>query len=301
MNESIDKAMKPAAQDSGVTFSSRALSSSVGCEISGLHPGAVDDAIFQDIYALFLEYKVLVFREVDVKPADQVCFARRFGDVQIHVMNQYHASEFPELYTLSNLDAAGNPSGRHPDAGTLVWHTDGSWMRRTGLATFMFAEQVPPAGNGGETQFCDMYGAWERLSASEKTMISALRAVHNLDFSRNRRHGHEPMTAEQRAAVPPVDHPIRRRHPDTGRFVIFLGDHAEYVEGMDYDEGRALIDRLNAEIIHDDLVYRHQWRDGDFVVWDNRAVLHRATHYDTALHRRVIRRCTVLGEIPQSD
>jgi len=297
LTDNLDSADKSQAH----RFTSRKLSTQVGCELIGIHPRDIDEEIFKDIYKLFLESKVLIFRDARVEPADQVAFARRFGEVQVHVMNQYHAGEFPELYTLSNLDEDGKPSGKHPDAGTLVWHTDGSWMRRTGLATFMYAEQVPPPGNGGETHFCDMYGAWNRLPDDQKRVLSDLRAVHNLDFSRTRRHGHDPMTAEQRAKVPPVDHPIKRRHPDTGHIAVFLGDHAEHIEGMEYEKGRKLIDQLNANIIHEDLIYRHQWRDGDFVIWDNRAVVHRATPYDTAKHSRVIRRCTVLGDPPSSE
>jgi taurine dioxygenase len=211
-------------------------------------------------------------------------------------MNQYHADGHPELYRLSNLDEHGNPTGRHPDKGTLAWHTDGSWQRVTGQATIIYAEVVPEVG--GETHFCDMYGAYARLSPAWKARIAGLRAVHNLDFSRTRRHGEDPMTAEQRSQVPPVDHPIVRTHPETGRKCIYLGDHAEYVLGMDYDEGRALIEELNALAIHPDLTYEHHWQPGQLIVWDNRCVQHRATDYDPATQRRVVRRCTVLGEVP---
>jgi alpha-ketoglutarate-dependent taurine dioxygenase len=155
------------------------------------------------------------------------------------------------------------------------------------------------AGEGGETHFCDMYGAYERLSPEWKKRIANLRAVHNLDFSRTRRHGEDPMTEAQRREVPPVDHPIVRTHPDTGRKCLFLGDHAEYIAGMDYDEGRALIDELNALAIHPDLTYEHRWTPGELIVWDNRCLMHRATNYDPAVRRRVVRRCTVLGDVPR--
>jgi taurine dioxygenase len=212
-------------------------------------------------------------------------------------MNQYHADSYPELYRLSNLDENGNPNGKHPDKGTLAWHTDGSWRRVTGHATIIYGEVV--AGEGGETHFCDMYGAYERLSPEWKARIATMRAVHNLDFSRTRRHGEDPMTEAQRREVPPVDHPIVRTHPDTGRKCLFLGDHAEYVVGMAYDEGRALIDELNALAVHPDLTYEHRWTPGELIVWDNRCLMHRATEYDPAVQRRVVRRCTVLGEAPR--
>lgn len=106
------------------------------------------------------------------------------------------------------------------------------------------------------------------------------------------------MTDEQRRARPPVDHPIVRTHPETGRKCIYLGDHAESIVGMPYAEGRALIEELNELAVHPDLTYEHRWKPGELIVWDNRCLMHRATAYDPAIERRVIRRCTVLGEIP---
>ena len=278
-------------------FDIRPLSSALGAEIVGVDLGrGVDGEQFNAIYRAFLRYQVLLFRDQDLPPGRQVEFARRFGEVQIHVMNQYHVDGYPELYRLSNLDENGNPNGRYPDKGTLVWHTDGSWRRVTGQATILYAEVV--SQEGGETHFCDMYGAYERLSSDWKTRIANLRAVHNLDFSRTRRHGEDPMTDAQRAAVPPVDHPIVRTHPNTKRKCLYLGDHAEYVQGMDYASGRALIDELNDLAIHSDLCYAHRWTPGELILWDNRCLQHRATEYDPAIQRRVIRRCTVLGESP---
>jgi alpha-ketoglutarate-dependent taurine dioxygenase len=274
----------------------RPLPGGLGAEVLGLAVAEVDAATFPALYAAFLTHQLLLFRDQLLPPAAQVAFARRFGEVQVHVMDQYHASEYPELYTLSNLDAAGNPTGKHPDRGTLVWHTDGSWRRATGQATMLYAERLPATGGG--TQWADMYAAYEALDPSERVRLQGMRAVHNLNFSRNRRHGEEPMTAAQRAAVPPVDHPIVRTHPETGRKCIFLGDHAESIVGMDYDEGRTLIDALNERIVALARVYMHRWRPGDFMVWDNRCLLHRAEGYDTAREPRVIRRCTILGEVP---
>jgi taurine dioxygenase len=279
-------------------FGVRPLTPKLGAELIGVDlVRGVDDALFRSIHEAFLQYQVLLFGTQDLPPGRQVEFARHFGEVQIHVMNQYHADGYPELYRLSNLDEHGNPNGKHPDKGTLAWHTDGSWRRVTGQATIIYGEVV--AGEGGETHFCDMYGAYERLTPEWKTRITNLRAVHNLDFSRTRRHGEDPMTEAQRREVPPVDHPIVRTHPETGRKCLFLGDHAEYIAGMDYGAGRALIDELNALAVHPDLTYEHRWTPGELIVWDNRCLMHRATEYDPAVQRRVVRRCTVLGEVPR--
>jgi taurine dioxygenase len=277
----------------------RRLTQNLGAEISGIDLARdLSDAAFRELYDAFLQYQVLVFPPQELPPGRQVQFARRFGEVQVHVMNQYHADGYPELYRLSNLDEHGKPNGRHPDKGTLAWHTDGSWQRVTGQATIIYGEVMPARGAGGETHFCDTYGAYERLDAQWKTRIAGLRAVHNLDFSRTRRHGEDPLTEAQRREKPPVDHPVVRTHPETGRKCLYLGDHAEYIVGMPYAEGRALIEELNALAIHPDLTYEHRWKIREMIVWDNRCVLHRATTYDAATQGRVIRRCTVLGEVP---
>jgi taurine dioxygenase len=106
------------------------------------------------------------------------------------------------------------------------------------------------------------------------------------------------MTVAQKKEAPPVEHPIVRRHPETGRTCLYLGDHAESIVGMPYDEGRALIDELNALAVHPDLTYEHHWQPHQLIVWDNRCLMHRATEYDPHTQSRVVRRCTVLGEEP---
>ncbi len=275
----------------------RPLCRAFGAEIVGVDLSRpVDDQLYAEIYAAFLESQLLLFRDQDLPPASQVALGQRFGEVQVHVMNQYHADGFPELYFLSNLDHKGEPSGKHPDKGTLAWHTDGSWRRVTGQATFLYSVEVPK--EGGETHFCDMYAAYEALSDVMKQRLEGMRAVHNLDFSRSRRHAEDPMTEAQKRAAPPVDHPVVRTHPETGRKCIFLGDHAETITGLDYEEGRGLVEEINTLAVRPELTYCHQWRPRDLVIWDNRCLMHRATSYDSAREHRVMRRCTILGEVP---
>jgi len=279
------------------SFDLRPLTPRLGAEVIGLDlSSGVSPDVFRELYDAFLRHQVLLFASGELAPAAQVAFARQFGEVQVHVMSMYHADGFPELYRLSNLDADGRPNGKHPDKGTLAWHTDGSWRRVTGQATIIYGEVVPDTG--GQTHFCDMYGAYERLSPAWKRRIAGLRAIHNLDFSRTRRHGVDLMTEQQKRDAPPVDQPVVRVHPETGRTCLFLGDHAESIVGMAYDEGRALIDELNDIAIHPDLCYEHRWSANQLLLWDNRCLMHRATDYDPAVQRRVVRRCTVLGEAP---
>jgi taurine dioxygenase len=281
-------------------FAVKPLHPVLGCEITGITLAqAVSPAMFAKVYEAFLDYQLILFRDVDLPPATQVAFARNFGEVQVHVLDQYHGyKQHPEIYMLSNLDKDGNPSGKHPDRGTLYWHTDGSWRERTGQATMMYSEIVPPPGDGGQTQFADMYSGYARLPPDIRQTIDGKRAIHNFTFSRQRRHGEDPLTAQQSAKVPPVAHPIVRTHPDTGRKAIFLGDHAESIEGMDYATGRALIEEINGLTTPPENIYSHTWQPRTCMVWDNRCTLHRATGFDEARFKRVMRRCTIVGEKP---
>lgn len=286
-----------AAVGAEIALDLKPLAPALGAEILGVDLNApMSDATFAAIYRAFLEYKLLLFRGQELGPHEHVAFARRFGPVDVHVMNQYQKDALPELYFLSNLDEDGRPTGKHPDKGTLAWHTDGSWRRVTGHATLLYAIEAPEVG--GETWWACQYAAYDALTEDEKRRYGAMRAIHNLDFSRSRRHPEDPMTEAQKRAAPPVEHPIVRTHPETLRKCLYLGDHAERIVGLCFDESRRIIDELNRTATQDAWVYRHKWRPGDFMVWDNRCLLHRATPFDAATQKRVVRRATVNGEEP---
>ena len=138
------------------------LSDALGVEIMDM---SIEDAIapniFERVYAAFLKHHLILFNNIDLSPALQVEFAKKFGDVQVHVMNQYHGYGHPEIYLLTNLGEDGKPNGKHPDRGTMYWHTDGSWRKKTGHATMMYSEFVPT--RGGQTHFCNMNKVFENL------------------------------------------------------------------------------------------------------------------------------------------
>ena len=106
------------------------------------------------------------------------------------------------------------------------------------------------------------------------------------------------MTEAQKTEIPPVIHPMVRTHPVSGRKSLFLGDHAETIEGMNYDEGRQLIKNLSIQMFRPEFVYAHVYVPGDIIAWDNRRTLHKSTPYNVATERRVIRRTTILGDPP---
>ena len=198
------------------------------------------------MYAAFLRHKVLLFAPLDLPPAAQVAFARRFGEVQIHVMNQYHADGFPELYRLSNLDENGSPNGKHPDKGTMAWHTDGSWQRVTGQATIIYAR-----GRHRRRRRDALLRHGRRLRAADAGVEGAHRRPARGAQPRLLAHAPARRRPADRRAAPGARRSIIRSCARTPRPAAsaFLGDHAESIVGMDYDEGRALIEELNALIV----------------------------------------------------
>ncbi len=274
----------------------RPLSDVMGAEVLGADLSLpLDKNHFETIREAFHRHLLLVFPGQHIDEPRQVAFSRRFGELQVHVLDQYRHPRHPEIYVLSNVDEAGKTTGEHPDKGTLVWHSDLSFQPRPALATILYGIEVP--GTGGDTLFADMCAAYDALDGAMKEFLSARKAVHDLDVSR-RRAGEPPMTAQQRAAAPPVEHPVVRTHPDTGRKILYISRHVSHLAGLPRDESDALLERLMAHATRERFVFRHRWGTRDVVMWDNRCTMHCATHYDPGAERRVIHRTVVKGDVP---
>lgn len=257
---------------------------------------ALDDETFAAVQHAFGRHKLLRFAGQRLSEAQHVAFSRRFGELQRHVLDQFRHPDHPEIYVLSNVDrASGRTIGRHPDKGTLTWHSDLSFQRRPALATILYGIETPRVG--AETQFADMAAAYDALDEPMKRRLAGLRAIHDLDLSR-RRMGEPPMTEAQRREAPPVDHPLVRTHPQTGRKVLYISRHVSHIDGLPADQSEALLDTLMAHATQPQFVFGYRWQPGDVAMWDNRSTMHRATAYDTSAERRVIHRTVVLGDVP---
>jgi taurine dioxygenase len=274
----------------------RPLSSVMGVEISGVDLSRpVDDRSFAAIHDAFLRYQLVCFPGQRLDQTQHVTFSRRLGDLQVHVLDQYRSPTHPEIYVLSNVKKSGETTGEHPDKGTLVWHSDLSFQARPALATLLYGIEVPRVG--GDTLFANMYAAYEALADATKQQIAGLRAIHDLDASRQRA-GAPPMTEKQRQEAPPVEHPLVRTHPESGRKCLYISHHAMRIAGVAEGEGRALLKALMAHATRPEFVYAHRWRQGELVMWDNRCTMHKATGYDASGERRVMNRTVVKGDIP---
>ena len=275
----------------------RTLSPVMGVEISGVDLSRpVDDATFAAIHDAFLRHLLVCFPGQHLDQTQHVAFSRRLGELQVHVLDQYRSPTHPEIYVLSNVTKTGETTGEHPDKGTLIWHSDLSFQRRPALATLLYGIEVPRAG--GDTLFANMYAAYDALDAGMKRRIEGLRAIHDLDASRQRA-GAPPMTEAQRREAPPVDHPLVRTHPETGRKCLYVSHHAMRIEGMGDEEGKSLLGALMDHATQPRFVYAHRWKQGELVMWDNRCTMHRATGYDAKGERRVMNRTVVKGTVPE--
>jgi taurine dioxygenase len=287
--------MNTAVADTGVKLYVRPLSPILGAEVRGVDLSCpLDEPTRRALYRVFLEHHLLSFPDQEISDDAHIAFARAWGKPQVHVLNQYLHNRHPEIFMLTNLTADGNRMTEHPDPGAAIWHTDGSWSRERGLATILYSLVVPKSG--GDTLFCNMHRAYDMLPDELKQQLEGRRAIHDLNFSRQRTSAKTQMTEEQRRKAPPVDHEIVRTHPDTGRKALYLGEHAASIDGMPFEDGRAMIEMLNALATQPDNVYTHRWRVRELVIWDNRSVMHKATGFDFANDSRLLRRITTTGE-----
>lgn len=270
--------------------------SALGAEIGGLDLSQpLTDAQFKVVEDAFVEHLVLVFRGQPLDDAQHLAFASRFGALEGHINRPTRHQKFEKVQVFSNVKADGSTLGYHPEKGTLVWHTDKSYVAEPSLTTILRSPEI--AKEGGDTLFCNCQAAYDDLDDAAKARIDGMKAVHSWKRSREKV-GETPATAEQIAAAPPVEHPIARTHPVTGRKGIYIGSHTSHVAGMDEAEGVRFLAELEAHATQDKYIYRHKWQVNDVLMWDNRGTMHCVTPYDASKEKRAIHRVVVKGDKP---
>lgn len=271
-----------------------------GAEISGVDTGQpMDDAAFAEIRAALDEYSVLVFHDQSLDDDRQIAFSRRFGPLEMAgkanpAVGTYFARQ-------SNLDIQSGAVIPAEDRrmiyqkGNYLWHSDSSFKPVPSLCSLLSARTVPP--EGGNTEFATMRAAYDELPDEVKQKLEGLVAEHSLVYSRGTV-STGALTREMKAELPGAWQAMVRINPVNGRKAIYAGAHASHVIGWPRDEGRAFIKWLNEFATQPRFCFSHAWRPGDLVIWDNRAVLHRATAYDAVRHKRLMQRTTVRGDGP---
>ena len=263
------------------------LNDVVGAEISGLDlREPVSPALRQTLTDLFAEHAVLVFRDQPLTPTQFMQAAEIFGELMDQQIKKFVLPGFPLVGVNSTRDLP-RKNGKLQVRGEN-YHTDHSNSLRPPKATSLLAVQIP--SYGGDTQFVDVRRAWADLPAEVKDEIAALRSLHVHESSRSPR-AFAKLSPEEMALIPNVAQPLVIRHPVSGVPALYLNTgRMEGIEGMEPDAAYALIDRLYSHATHPRYEYRHRWAVGDFVIWDNRSVMHQANaDYDPEEFRYLYR------------
>ena len=260
-------------------------------------------ALISEIAAALDTYAVLVFRDQPLTSAQQIAFSERFGVLEETVGAALKGTANsrlgePRIAEVSNLgpDGAIRPPQdrwRLMQQANGFWHTDSSFKPRWGKISFLSAHECP--ATGGQTQFADLRAAYDALDPATRAEIAQLKAVHSMARSRGLV-GYDELASQAVTRFPSVVHPLARRHPGSGRMSLYLASHASHVLDRPSESGRALLDRLTALATAPALVFQHNWRVGDLVMWDNRCTMHRGLPYDDLNERRDLRRTTVVED-----
>ena len=288
-----------ATPNTSSSLTSRTFDAPLGAEILNLDLSCeLSRTDFGRIHRAHLDHHLLVFRDQRITPAQQIDFSRRFGALQIHVLQQFQLARHPEVLIVSNIKENGRPIGLG-DAGHF-WHSDLSYVAAPSLGSMLHAQQLP--ATGGDTLFANMHLAWDRLPKELKRAVEGKRAEHSYlaQYAElQRRSPWRPdLTQEQIDQVKPVAHPIVRIHPETGRRALFVSEHfTTRIVGLPEDESRALLDLLFAHSVKEEHVYRHRWQPHDLVFWDSRSLMHLAAGTPDD-QRRKMYRTTIEGDVP---
>ena len=276
------------------SFAVTPLTPHTGAEVVGLDfTETIEPETRATLNRAFSEHHVLVMRDQHFTPEQFRLAAQVFGDLQVHDKKEHHVPGHPDVYYVSNDEIV---NGRRIIPGE-TFHTDHSNHPRPPKATMLFAVELP--SSGGDTQYVNMHDAYDDLPQGVKRRIDGLKAVHvYLSKYSPRPLGH--ISEDSRRDVPPPGiHPLVRTHPENGRKALFLNPvRMESIIGMEDQDALALIDELMQHATQKKYEYRHRWRHGDWVLWDNRSVMHQANPDYDMRERRYLYRLMLKGEVP---
>ena len=275
----------------------------IGAEIHGVDLSCpVTDTQLGDITEAFHLHEVIVFRDQRLTSEQHVAFSRRFGELDINVRSRFNRKDYPEILVVSNVVENGEPIGVQ-DAGRY-WHSDLCYLREPSRCSLLHALEVPVKDGValGDTLFASASAAYEALSPEMKERLAGRRAVNSYVHTYDRKvreFNRTPVEKENRTAPPDVMHPVVRTHPQTGKKCLYVNEgYSTQIYGLPRDESDELLGFLFGHITRADFVYRHRWRAGDLLMWDNCLVQHKAV-FDYALPlRRRMERTTVRGAVP---
>ena len=284
-----------------MTLTVNRLCPALGAEITDLDVAkSMSDESFAEVRRAVCENDgVLVLRNQQLTPEEHIDFSRRFGELfgdreQLQdTVTKYLLPGHPQIFRASNKIVDGQPQGR--DRAGNYWHLDVSFRPRPAMVSLLYAIEVPPLG--GDTLFANMYRAFESLSAPMQRFLGGLQARH--DFAVNTAVGftHENIEQQDLEGQNSSEHPVVRTHDETGRKCLFVNPgNTSHLVGLHPAESQLLLEFLYGHSTQPEFVFRHRWKRGDLVIWDNRCTMHYAVaDYE---EDRYMHRTTVIGGRP---
>jgi taurine dioxygenase len=272
------------------------LKAGFGAEIMDIDLNKADDATLDGVVDAFQKHGAILIRDQSMSPPDLMRLIARFGEPEDHTITENTLPGFPKIYVLSNRIVDGKPIGAHNDG--VGWHTDYSYKPEPVMATMLYAVEVP--AEGSDTLIADCVAAWNALPPERQKELDGKVLHHSyVHFMRTREYGAMELSDELKAENPDVYHPLIRTHPADGRKALWpsTGTVIE-VMGMPNPEGLDLVQELVDFATQEPFVYRHKWREGDLLMWDNRCTLHTGTLYDDTKYIREMHRLWVRGDKP---
>ena len=267
------------------------LTSTIGAEVTGVDlAGPLDSGVVDELRAALLDHLVLVFRDQRLDEDAHVAFARRFGPVSEPPVRTRHGEARPEINVLDQVHPAGE--------GADNWHADNTYTATPPMGSTLRAVRIPSVG--GDTMFANMYAAYEALSPPMRALCDRLTAVHDVSKSMRKAIAYgnsDADLAEMQRRLPPVEHPVVRRHPETGRCALFVNvNSTTHLVGLPERESDTLLDLLHEHTRTPDFQLRVRWDEQTFVFFDNRCTQHYAV--PDYHERRIMHRVTIAGARP---
>jgi taurine dioxygenase len=278
-----------------MALQTRRLTNKFGVEITGLDLSKpMDDATVAEVWKVWNEQGLVLMRGQSITPDQHIAFSRRFGELDRHeALEPFRHPQYDEIFMVSTIPVNGKPSasenvGRH-------WHSDLSYTSHPAMGSLFHCQQVPEVG--GDTLFANTVAAYDALSDKMKEVIDDLWGVHDYLATPTQKLKSPEVLARLRELHRPIAQPLVLTHPVTGRKALYIAETLiTHFVGMTPEESQPLIRFLFNHTIDPLYTYRHKWTKGDFIMWDNRSLIHIAlSDFEKGAHRLFFR-TTILGE-----
>lgn len=296
-----------------MSFSIAHVDAPLGHEIRGVDLTRLSDADFERIESAYDQYGVIVIRDQHLAPEDQIAFSKRFGPLTEYIDGRYNMAQHPEIFMVSNEIREGREVGL-ADAGRY-WHTDMWVTANPPRGSILYAIAVPHDEQGeplGDTYFASTSAAYDALPDDLRARIHGKRALFSSEAyhsARLARTPRDPVTGElpreqqereqRRRKNVTQEHPLVKIHPRSGRKCIYFSEEAiERIVGVSDEESAEILEAVHQHVLQPQFIYRHRWRVGDLVMWDNISCLHKATGDFEYPKIRTMHRTTLVNTMP---